>query len=170
MDKRGDHHDLLFHTVRIALDLVVQCGGKTKHIGVIGDTLLFILLADHIEVGDVADVLPAREFFVYGVVVTDVSDVKFCFKGLTRDVVTLDLDRTFGDGLNAHQTLDRRGLTGAVVPDKAEDLAFMDLKIQVGHGVFGAARIGLGEMAYLDHMCSFRVKRLGERPPVHFLK
>ena len=126
--------------------------------------------SDHIKVGDVADVLPARELFVHGVVIRNVTDVEFGFKGLTRDVVALDLDRAFGDGLNADQTLDRRGLTGTVVPDKAKDLSFVDLKIQVGHSVFGAARIGLGEMADFDHIRSFRVQRLGERPPVHFLK
>src|SRR5690554_3473621 len=69
-----------------------------------------------------------------------------------RQVVAGDRHRALGRGdAPQHQRQERR-LAGAGVPGDVDELAALDVEVDVAHGVRVRPRVGLGDVLELDHV------------------
>ena len=128
VNKRGDDTNLLFHTVRIRLDLSVYRVFEFEKFGIAVDTLGAHECRNFVKVGNVVDVFPARKAFVNGMVVGNVTHFHLGFYRLFHNVVTADGYRAAVKRQYAREALYSRGFAGAVLSEKAEDFARAQFK------------------------------------------
>src|SRR4029079_19225966 len=124
----------LEHASRIGVGPVVRPGGEYDGLDRLVDRLVRLVARDPVEAGGVAEVLPPRQVAVEADAVGQVADPPLDLERLAsrseRDHASLSVGRLG----QPEEHEDRRRLAGAVLPEQAEDLAGLDLEIEVVDG------------------------------------
>ena len=152
VDERGDDGQLLLHSMRIGGNGVAQFGGQFKRVRIFLHVLLLALFVHPIDVGNEIDVLKARHTFIQIGIVGQIGDLLFEGNRVLADGDAVERDFALLKGQNAGNGLDRRRLSGAVVADKAENVAVFDRQRQVLYGGL-AGGVGFGEILNAQHDC-----------------
>ena len=100
-----------------------------------------------------AQVLVHRHVQVEGGLLGEVADLLFGVEGISQHVDACHADPSRGGGEVAREDVHGGGLTRAVGPEEADDLALADGEADVVHGAIGA--VVLDQMFDLNHDRSF---------------
>ena len=138
----GYHRQLLLHAVGIGADGLGEILFQLQHGGKAVDALLALLFAHAEDVGDEVQVLYAAHKVVQVRIVRDKGQAALAFQGICAHGYAVHVNLAAVEAQDAHAAFEGGGLAGAVVADKAVDLAGLDVEGQIVHGLLFAVALG----------------------------
>ena len=135
--------------MRVRADGLTEIARELKRIGIRLDARPALRGRDAEDVGNEVQVLDAAHEIVQIRIVRDVGKQLLAGQRLCFDRVTANRDLARVELQDADGRLERRRLAGAVVADKAVDLARRNVQAQIIDGLF--LTISLGKMLNIEH-------------------
>ena len=148
LDQRVGDAEALEHAPRVLLGLVVGPGRQADLLERLVDRRIRLGLRDPVQAGRVAQVLAPGQVRVEADRVREVADAALDLERAAGRVEPDDAGLALGRLGQPEEHQDRRRLAGAVLAEQAEDLAGLDLEIEMVDG--DEVAVGLGQAAGPD--------------------